>query len=242
MAPPVDPACARRERIRHDLLAHPVLLLNRALRALAPPLTSPLPHLGWAALFSRTHRPSHLIIVLGVPVEPNGRIGLALQTRIDRAIMEAQADPAAFIVVTGAAVQNRWMEAQAMHAGLVSAGVDPTRIWVEGRATTTTDNAAQVWQLVTDQIVPRCQLTFDRVTVVAEPYHAMRALRIFAAVLGPEVPQPLLRLAAANRLPPVGLVRRDPRLAQDRTPLEQGQFLAVLSRCIEEKRRMMHGW
>lgn len=111
MALPENLAQARFEQIRHDLLAYLVPLLNRALRARgALVFAFALP---WAtgALCPYIEKDSHIIVVLGVPMEPTSRIGLALQARIDRAIKEAQTDPGAFIVVTGAAVQNRWMEA-----------------------------------------------------------------------------------------------------------------------------------
>lgn len=214
-------------------------LLDKALEALAPPQ-------GSAQVPTPTHggRHAHLIVVLGVPVDLDGHIGAGLKARIDRAVYEAQQDPQATLLVSGAAVSpfaraNGWVEAYAMKLGLVAAGVDPSHIMVEPNALSTMHNAAFGWQLVRESHLFEQGRPVDEVTLVAEPYHAVRALRIFAAVLQQEPSPPLLHFAAAQALQPHATRHRPERHMPS---LTDAGFLAALDRCIEEKFKISRGW
>lgn len=67
-----------------------------------------------------TAQGEHVILVFGVPVDFDGQIGPWPSARIDRAAQVAWDDTAADALVSGAAVQNRHVEAHAMATGLVA--------------------------------------------------------------------------------------------------------------------------
>jgi uncharacterized SAM-binding protein YcdF (DUF218 family) len=150
----------------------------------------------------------------------------------DRGAEAAAQDRHAVLVVTGAGVANMFAEAEVMRRGLIAAGVDARRIVLEPRARTTVDNAAQVAQLLDLGVRP---LGFrpSRVTLVVEPFHAVRSLRLFSALWFADAHPPELRLAVARSVKPRTSGSLRPFLRRPHPELE---------RCIEEKRKMMLSW
>lgn len=193
-----------------------------------------------------TAQGEHVILVFGVFVEFDGQIGPWLNARIDRAAECAWDDTAADVLVSGAAVQNRHVEAHAMATGLVARGIEMRRILIEPFAETTVDNVAfGGFQL---RATNRPQLR--KLTVVAEPYHAMRALRI-APCWAMMQPGPIieLRLAAAERIGAslefasmYATIQGEDR---HRTPMLARLSVVALNeleRLVQENRRVAAAW
>jgi len=95
-------------------------------------------------------------------------------------------------------------------------------------ARTIVDKAAQVAALLQASL-PASRRPLLQVTLVCEPYHAIRSLRIFATTWGQAPTARPLRLAVTTRVPSTAL---------------SGQSAASLElvHCIDEKRKMMLGW
>ena len=182
----------------------------------------------------------HAIVVLGVPVKADGSLSEGLRLRIDRAAQVARQYPDAVVVPTGGAVANVYGEARAIEKALTRMGIDQDRILPENQARTTLDNAAFTFHLL-DHLWPTTDARPLHLTVVAEPYHAMRALRLFAAAKDTFGMEATLHVAPSMHGPVPA------RAADDRTVYVGGMplisdFQARLSRCIEEKRRIACGW
>ncbi|CEH16734.1 hypothetical protein CBOM_06947 [Ceraceosorus bombacis] len=198
---------------------------------------------------SKSSSGSEYIVILGVPVNPDGSIGASLRSRIDRSIALSRAHPCSTLIPTGSAVANAHGEALSIAQELFRAGVPKEKVVCERNARTTLDNAAFVWILLSEMegfAEEHRSARIDRhstssptwknskvqekkllesLTVVAEPYHAMRSLRIFCLL---------------NRAKPIfQSVRIKP---SERVPLLDSGPRTELERCIEEKRRVWAGW
>jgi len=186
---------------------------------------------------SRSSDVRHVIVVLSVPTNSDGTPTSGLEARVNRAAALARADPSALVVVSGAAVATAFSEAEIMARMLVGRGVDPMSILIERYATTTLDNAAYSTALLQTHL-PNNATAVEQLTLVSEPYHAPRSLRIFAAACALAKWTPRLRLAASERMPyPVTGSAAYPRPRPGAPPWE-----AALLRCLEEKRRLAAGW
>ena len=256
----------RRKQLRDLLISSPTAGLETAIAALTD---HPIP------TSSQESPPRHAIVVLGVPVLADGSLSEGLRLRTARAVRVAQQHPEAVIIVTGGAVANIHGEAEAMARELVRLGIGEGRIWVEGNARTTLDNAAFTTRLL-ESIWPPFQpgnrgqhqerpdsddprLTSNpsiHLTIVSEPYHAIRSLRHFAAALT------LSELQAHGQVvlhagisemgnAPIPAMFHNPSRGRGgaRDGLIwigglrlRGEVRARLERCLEEKRRIACGW
>ena len=133
---------------------------------------------------------SDVLIVLGTTVngtEPSPM----LRQRLDAAIEYLTAYPNARCIVTGGkGDENNFSEAACMYNYLTAAGIDPNRITMEDRATTTVENLRNV----------RSMLDTNEVAILSSDFHLYRAGRIakdagFQATLIPAKTEPLSLLA-----------------------------------------------
>ncbi|GFZ42334.1 hypothetical protein JCM24511_00049 [Saitozyma sp. JCM 24511] len=256
--PQPDDLGARRAHLRRYLIWAPVADLNMALDALQiRPEDASAP-----SALPKPPPKHHAIVVLGAPVNGDGTPSPSIVQRTRRAAEIAFAHPESLLVVTGGAVANRFSEAVSMEQQLISLGVDPTRILREPNARTTLDNAAytmslleNVWlkaALDVNSLIPGADPTLESVwrkavldqaqmTIITDPFHAPRALRLFAAARSAYDVTPTLRFAASAsaaqpQLPPhERLVRIGEMVLRD-------DVQALLLRCVEEKRRLSIGW
>ena len=116
------------------------------------------------------------LVVLGAPVQGNGRIAGGLERRLQTAARAATRDPQAKLFVTGGAVANTHAEGPAMKQWLVAHGVDAKRIVVEDRARFTRENAS-----LTVPLLERAGVS--HVTVVTERFHVARGVVDMKAAL-----------------------------------------------------------
>jgi uncharacterized SAM-binding protein YcdF (DUF218 family) len=260
----------RRKQLRDLLISSPTAGLETAIAALAD---HPIP------TSSRDVPHRHAVVVLGVPVLADGSLSVGLELRTARAARVAQQHPKAIIIVTGGAVANIHGEAEAMARELVRLGIEEGRIWVEGNARTTLDNAAFTTCLL-ERMWPPFQpgnrgqhqendpqrdsddnpsLTLDptiHLTIVSEPYHAIRSLRHFAAALTLSDLQAhgqVMLHAGISELgnAPIPAMFHNPNRGRGRARdgsiwigglRLRGEVRARLERCLEEKRRIACGW
>jgi len=116
------------------------------------------------------------LVVLGA-AQYDGRPSPQLRARLNHALMLWQRDAAALIVVTGGKrAGDRFTEAETSRDYLVARGVPAEAIVVEPRGTSTFESLAAV----RNDDVTR---TLQRVVVVSDPYHVMRA-QLVARELG----------------------------------------------------------
>jgi uncharacterized SAM-binding protein YcdF (DUF218 family) len=260
----------RRKQLRDLLISSPIAGLETAIAALTD---HPIP------TSSQESPVRHAVVVLGVPVLVDGSLSEGLQLRIARAATVAQQHPTAVIIVTGGAVANIHGEAEAMARELVRLGIEEDRIWVESNARTTLDNAAFTTCLL-ERMWPPFQpgnrgqhqqndpqrdsddnpsLTLDptiHLTIVSEPYHAIRSLRHFAAALTLSDLQAhgqVMLHAGISELgnAPIPAMFHNPNRGRGRARdgsiwigglRLRGEVRARLERCLEEKRRIACGW
>lgn len=183
-----------------------------------------------------------VVVVLGTPVSPDGTLGENLTARVRRAAALAESWPNALLMVSGAAVQNRFVEAEAMAAGLVAGGIDPRRIVLEPHARLTLENAAYTLRLI--EVHPALRGAPVVLTVVTEPFHAIRALRAFVGASALFHSPPLLRLAAAESTAPA--TQRDrphgpPRRVR-RPQWFDAAAWAQVEACVGQKALVWLGW
>lgn len=111
------------------------------------------------------------IVVLGAKVRGDGP-SVSLQNRIDAAYAYLTAHPDTIAVVSGGKGQDEPItEAQCMFDHLVAMGIDPERIWVEDKATSTWENL----QYSLDLIEGKTGLRPDTIGIISSEYHLFRA-------------------------------------------------------------------
>ena len=115
------------------------------------------------------------VVVLGAGV--HGTVpSLSLASRIDAAAQYLQAHPQVTCIVSGGQGPNEDIsEAECMYRELVKAGIDPSRIWREDRATSTQENL----RFSLDLIEARTGTRPTQVNLLSNDYHLFRA-KIFA--------------------------------------------------------------
>lgn len=92
------------------------------------------------------------VIVLGSGIKEDGTPTLSLINRLERSIAYAQEYPNTIIVVSGGQGSNEPMpEAQVMAQYLKDRGVDPERIIIEDKSTSTMENFRYTKELIGDQ-------------------------------------------------------------------------------------------
>ena len=111
------------------------------------------------------------IVVLGAKVRPDGP-SVSLQNRIDAAYDYLTRYPNTIAVVSGGHGDDEPMtEAQCMYDHLVAKGIDPGRIWMEDKATSTWENLHFTLDLIEEKTGARPV----KLGVVSSEYHLFRA-------------------------------------------------------------------
>ena len=118
----------------------------------------------------------HAIVVLGCAAGDDGTPSPELARRLERALADAQADPAAVVVVTGGAVHSRFPEGRALREWLVAHGVAEGRIAEDDDARSTVENCENVAPMLRSMKV-------GHVTLVTEAYHLPRGTALLRVVL-----------------------------------------------------------
>ena len=114
-----------------------------------------------------------VILVLGNPANPDGSIGPIARSRVLEAIRQYHAGVAPRLLMTGGAVQNRFVEGQVMQQFARSQGVPDTAVFAEGEARNTIQNAYYSYQIMQAH-------GWSSALVVSSPSHLRRASLIFS--------------------------------------------------------------
>ena len=121
------------------------------------------------------------LVVLGAKVRTDGP-SVSLQNRIDAAYDYLTAHPEVTAVVSGGQGPDEPMsEAQCMFEHLVAKGIDPGRIWLEDKATSTWENLQFTLALIEEKTGTRP----DKLGVISSEYHMFRA-SLFTRAAGAE--------------------------------------------------------
>ena len=111
------------------------------------------------------------MVVLGAKVRTDGP-SVSLWDRIYGAADYLNAHPDVICVVSGGQGPDEHMtEAQAMYDELVKLGIDPSRIWLEDKATSTWENLNFSLNLIEEKTGTRP----EKIGVVSSEYHLLRA-------------------------------------------------------------------
>lgn len=111
------------------------------------------------------------IVVLGAQVRQDGP-SWSLQSRIDTAYEYLTAHPNVIAVVSGGQGADEPMsEAQCMYDHLVARGIEPERIWMEDKATSTWENLKFSLEL----IEKRAGVQPLKIGLISSEYHLFRA-------------------------------------------------------------------
>ena len=113
------------------------------------------------------------IIVLGNPADSDGNPGPTQLARVTEAVREYERGVAPRIVVTGAAVANRFVEAQVMARTAEAQGVPADAVFMEPHARDTVQNACFATRILR-------QHGWTSAEIVSSPYHLPRAGLIFS--------------------------------------------------------------
>lgn len=111
------------------------------------------------------------VVVLGCHVRPNGP-SLTLLDRINAAYDYLTEKPDVIAVVSGGqGVDEPMSEAQCIYDHLVERGIDPERVWIEDKATSTWENL----NFSLDLIEERTGARPDTLGIISSEYHLFRA-------------------------------------------------------------------
>lgn len=114
-----------------------------------------------------------VVLVLGNPAKSDGSIGPIARSRVLEAIRQYRAGVAPRLLMTGGAVQNRFVEAQVMMQFARSQGVPASAVFAEGKARNTVQNAYYSYQIMQAH-------DWTSALVVSSPTHLRRASLIFS--------------------------------------------------------------
>lgn len=121
------------------------------------------------------------LVVLGAKVNPDGP-SVSLNDRIQAAAAYLRENPDVIAVVSGGQGPDEPMsEAQCMYDELVKLGIDPERIWMEDKATSTWENL----NFSLDLIQEKTGIRPEKLGVLSSEYHLFRA-SLFARACGVE--------------------------------------------------------
>lgn len=133
------------------------------------------------ASFGSPEQPVDYVVVLGAKVRGTGP-SASLWDRIYGAYDYLQSHPDAIAIVSGGQGEDEPMtEAQSMYDELVALGIDPERIWMENKATSTWENLNFTLDLIEEKTGQRP----EKLGVVSSEYHLFRA-SLFAKKCGVE--------------------------------------------------------
>ena len=123
------------------------------------------------ASFGNPEKQCDYFVVLGAKVRDDGP-SVSLWDRIYGAESYLKSHPDAIAVVSGGQGADEPMsEGQAMYDELVKLGIDPERIWIEDKATSTRENITFALDLIEERTGTRP----DTLGVVSSEYHLLRA-------------------------------------------------------------------
>ena len=179
-----------------------------------------------------------LVVILGCPAQSDGTLSAGLSARVERASQLARLHPSALIVPTGAAVQNGQVEAAVMQEGLIALGVPTSRIVLEPLARLTLENATRTLAML-PRLLPNAEGSMITVTLVTEPFHAVRSLRAFIAAAA-DMPFIRVTLAAAERLPPLAPPRTQREIRIQHLIADEG--CQRLKETLYQKKLVAWGW
>jgi uncharacterized SAM-binding protein YcdF (DUF218 family) len=115
----------------------------------------------------RPEKQPEYVVVLGAGILENGMPTLSLAKRLDRCIDYASEYPDTMIVVSGGQGKTEPMtEAEAMARYLVDRGVEPGRIILEDRATSTMENFKYTREIIGD---------VDEISFITNDFHVFRS-------------------------------------------------------------------
>ena len=123
------------------------------------------------ASFGDPKEPADYMVVLGAKVRENGP-SVSLWDRIYGAYDYLQTHPDTVAIVSGGQGADEPMtEAASMYQELVKLGIDPERIWIEDKATSTWENLTFSLDLIEEKTGQRPQ----KLGVLSSEYHLFRA-------------------------------------------------------------------
>ncbi|MBP3673499.1 MAG: YdcF family protein [Oscillospiraceae bacterium] len=133
------------------------------------------------ASFGSSDTDFQYLVVLGAKVRSD-RPSLSLMNRIDAAYDYLTEHPDTIAIVTGGqGVDEPTTEAQCMYDHLTARGIDPSRIWMEDKATSTWENLHFSLDLIEENTGTRP----EKIGVLSSEYHLFRA-SLFAKECGVE--------------------------------------------------------
>ena len=131
------------------------------------------------ASFGEPKESCEYVVVLGAKVRPDGP-SVSLMDRIRAANDYMNAHPDVIAVVSGGKGTDEPMsEAQCMYDELIKLGVDPNRIWMEDKATSTWENLHFALDLIEEKPGTRP----EKIGLLSSEYHMFRA-SLFADACG----------------------------------------------------------
>lgn len=123
------------------------------------------------ASFGSPQTPCDYVVVLGAKVRHDGP-SVSLQNRIDGAYDYLTAHPGAVAIVSGGKGADEPMtEAECMYNELIAMGIDPGRVWMEDKATSTWENL----KFSLDLIESRTGNRPTKIGLLSSEYHLFRA-------------------------------------------------------------------
>lgn len=133
------------------------------------------------AAFGDPDEHADYMVVLGAKVNPFGP-SVSLQDRIDKAYDYLNEHPDVIAVVSGGQGNDEVMsEAQCMFEELTQMGIDPQRIWMEDKASSTDENMRFSLDLIQEKTGQRP----TKLAILSSEYHLFRA-SLMAKKLGLE--------------------------------------------------------
>lgn len=118
-----------------------------------------------------------ILVVLGYPADSEGNPGPILQARLDKAIELYKHGKASQMILTGAAVDNEFVESEVMAVYCVKHGIPHSDIFIESNARNTYENARMVRDIMQEK-------GYSHAIVVTSSFHKMRARKFFSRVVG----------------------------------------------------------
>lgn len=131
------------------------------------------------ASFGTPHEEVEYLLVLGAKVRVTGP-SASLWDRIYAAEEYLKEHPNTIAIVSGGqGIDEPWSEASVMYTELVYMGIEPERIWVEDRATSTWENLNFTLELIEEKTGSRP----EKLGILSSEYHLFRA-SLFAKECG----------------------------------------------------------
>ncbi len=133
------------------------------------------------ASFGDPEEPCDYVVVLGAMVRDYGP-SPSLQDRIDAAYHYLTANPEVIAIVSGGQGKDEPVsEAKCMYDALTQMGIDPQRIWMEDKATSTWENI----RFTLDLVQEKTGIRPTKLGIISSEYHLLRA-SMFADAAGIE--------------------------------------------------------